>query len=489
MATTQFVLELNCYLGGATTAASHTVAGSGTQSWTMAAGAPMPLEGMWLRFEVNGTPGTYMEGPVVAADSTTRVVTLDIRASAGSGSFAGWIASYGLLRFSTHPYATLPGESPANVPFMARIQQAGEINRSMFDNGATGGASRIEVGQIVLSNADGFLDPLLDYGLDGRACSILVGEYREELGERVSYPGGFTTVLAGTCTSGMASAKDFTLGLRTRQFDVQQPYPKNSYAGSNSLPNGLEGVADDLKGKPKPKLFGYGTNISPPCVNTSRLEYQVSDGAVDAITAVYDSGVALTPGTAYTSQADMETNAPAASGFRVWLAGGYFRVGSTPAGVITCDAYEGSNPSTRKAAAIINRITLDVAGFYAMTFADNIALGTAATAELELWISESTTVAEVLDKVCNSVGAWWGFDRTGQFRVKRLDAPTGLSQVLTFRVASRDNPLATGEADILDLEVLAPQDQSGGHGWPRKAGPPPRPRTPPPPPCTRCPNR
>jgi hypothetical protein len=72
------------------------------------------------------------------------------------------------------------------------------------------------------------------------------------------------------------------------------PLQTTKYAGSNVLPAGREGV-EDLKGKPKPVCLGSVFNIAPPCVNTSKLIYQVNDGAVASISAIRDRGVPLLP--------------------------------------------------------------------------------------------------------------------------------------------------------------------------------------------------
>src|SRR5574340_223539 len=128
------------------------------------------------------------------------------------------------------------------------------------------------------------------------------------------------------------SWKEIAIRIKNRQLELNTPIQTTKYAGTNSLPDGLEGVSD-IQGKSKPLLFGQCKNITPVLVNTSRLIYQVNDGAIITTNAaVYDNGVALTKGADYASQADMETNAPAAGAFRLWLAGGYFRLGSTPAG-------------------------------------------------------------------------------------------------------------------------------------------------------------
>ncbi|KKL24278.1 hypothetical protein LCGC14_2416890, partial [marine sediment metagenome] len=101
-------------------------------------------------------------------------------------------------------------------------------------------------------------------------------------------------------------------------------------------------VAGDLKGKPKPVLYGVVQNIAPPLVNTSKLIYQVADATLNSVDAVYDRGVALTDGGSYASEADLLNDGlePDPGEFKYYLVGGYFRIGSSPAGVITADATE-----------------------------------------------------------------------------------------------------------------------------------------------------
>ena len=106
-----------------------------------------------------------------------------------------------------------------------------------------------------------------------------------------------------------------------------------------SLPAGVEGVVGDLAGKPKPLLFGVVTNIAPPCVNTARLIYQVNDGTITSLDDVYDRGVALTLEGTYASEADVldDGQEPSAGMYKVYLAGGLFRLGSSPAGTVTAE--------------------------------------------------------------------------------------------------------------------------------------------------------
>lgn len=237
-----------------------------------------------------------------------------------------------VLRFSSGSgYVSAPSDNPSNTWYEPRVSQPGLFRQDMYREGATGGSSRGGHGEIVLVNGAGELDALIDYGFDGRAVVVREG--------RPSWPlSQFAVVITGTAEQPVVSWDTVTIRLRDRAAELAGPVQPNRYAGDNVLPGGIEGTAE-LKGKAKPRLLGVCNNVTPPCVNTSRLIYQVNDGPVIAVSAVYDSGVPLTPETAdYIDQAHMESQAPEPGTYRVWPGGGCFRLGATPAGQITCDA-------------------------------------------------------------------------------------------------------------------------------------------------------
>lgn len=81
-----------------------------------------------------------------------------------------------------------------------------------------------------------------------------------------------------------------------------------------------------------------------------------------------------------------------------------------------------------RAGDLIQRILLDDTPLTSgdIEAADIAALNTAQPAALGLYqrAGVDRPVPEVLDEICATVGAWWGFDpATGKFRVRRLDAP------------------------------------------------------------------
>lgn len=190
------------------------------------------------------------------------------------------------LRYSTgRGFVTQPSESPANEYYAGRVRQALDIERWMFSSNATRGRSSTSLGTIELDNHDGALDTLIKYGFDGRKITVRRGV----LG--AAYPSGFTTEFIGTMSVPEFRGKTFTINLRDEQLDASVPMQPTKYTGAGL--GTLEGTEDNLQGKPKPICYGFVRNITPPCVEPSKLIYQVSDGLVASIPSVYDIGIDL----------------------------------------------------------------------------------------------------------------------------------------------------------------------------------------------------
>ena len=349
------------------------------------------------------------------------------------------------LYFSTHGFTSKASDTPASTFYEPKLKQPGLMRRDVFSQGATGGASTTGYGLIELVNL-GTLDVLADYGFDGRNFRILLGDVD-------AARSSFTTVIKGTMEQPEFTWQNLTIRIRDRVAEFDRTIQTTLYAGTNALPAGLEGTANDLKGKPKPKVYGQVFNISPPMVNTARLIYQVNDGAIASLDQVYDQGVALTAGAVYSSQADMETNAPAAGTYRVWLAGGYFRLGSSPVGPITASVTQGASAADRTVAQIIKTIATGPGGITVgdIVAADVTALDTATgSAVVGIYLSEGETIKSALDSLTNSVGAWYSFDRLGQLRMAQLTAPSGAAAATFTR------------QEIIDIERTATADTDKG---------------------------
>lgn len=326
--------------------------------------------------------------------------------------------------YATEGFTTGPAATPAHQHFAPRILNPALIRRDIFDVGTTGGASRIGYGELVLDNTGGVLDVFNTWAVDGRSLVVRVLP-----SGTAAYPSAAVTLFTGTMEQAEVGEKTVRVRIRDRQLVATSAFQPTKFAGTNVLPDGLEGLDSDLKGKPKPRVMGGVFNIEPVFVNTSKLIGQVNDGAIRDIMAMYDSGALLsrdTPDYDYASEAEMLATAPTAGTYRVWKAGGMFRLGSAPVGQLTCDVIEGSSPAARTAAAMWNAV-LVAAGIPSgdISAADYAALNLANRSTLGFYYRDETTVQAVLDDIARSVGAWWATDVNGVMRMQRLEAPSG----------------------------------------------------------------
>lgn len=341
---------------------------------------------------------------------------------------------------TTWRFSTGTGYDNGGQFYEPRIEQPATLSRSMGGT-AAGGRTSQSYGELTLVNNDGGINGLGDDFFDGRTMILKRGN------PDMPYS-TFATVLVATVESVAMERERISVRLRDKTVTLDTPFSSSKYAGTNVLPSGIEGTADDLKGQAKPRIFGRIALMSPKLVNTSKLIYQVNDGAVDAVVNVFDAGAYLTKVlTDYTSQADMEANAPQAGTWRAWPAGGCFRLGSSPFGQVSVCVTEKWAYNQSNASGIIQRI-LTEKGYTSANWvaSDFSTLSQKNAATLGVIVNDEETTASLLDRICQSVGAWWGFDSLGRFRVARLDAPAG-----------------TAVTTLTDLEILElerqPQDK------------------------------
>jgi hypothetical protein len=327
-----------------------------------------------------------------------------------------------IFRYSSQNFTTEPSDTPANTYYDARIVNPASISRNMFSNGTTSGASRVGYGAVELSNVDGGLDYLLPYSFDGRSLVVKIGVQGAAFST-------FTTILNGTMEQVEFTFAKATILVRDKLAILDKPLQTTLYAGNNSLPAGVEGVADIAK-KPKPLLYGQVFNIQPIMVNSSKLIYQINDGAISAVGNVYDRGVALIFHADEPTVADMEAHDPPAGKYITCLALGYIRIKTVPSGLLTCDATQGAAAGNRTVAQILKAIALK-GGVAAgdIVAGDVTALDTLNSAVVGVWIESTETSINIMDQIAISIGAYYGFDATGLFRMGRFDAPAGAANI------------------------------------------------------------
>lgn len=332
----------------------------------------------------------------------------------------------------THRFSSGTGYDDDGTFYAPRIENPASFRREIND--ASGGRAGVSLGELTLVNNDGGLNALTGQYFDGRTLTLKVGQQSDAYAS-------FTTILNATVESAAFERERVSIRLRDKAVTLDQPFSDTKYLGNNSLPLGIEGTADDLKDQYKPRILGRIALMQPKLVNTSKLIYQVNAGAVDAILNVFDAGAYLSQGPDYTNQTDMETNAPGGGQWRACPSLGCFRLGSAPFGLVSASVAEKWAYLSNSAAGLIQRI-LTEKGYTSSDWvaADFTTLNQQNAASLGVIVNDGETTASLIDRICQSVGAWWGFDSLGQFRVMRFDAPSG-SPVVTIT-----------DDDILEIE-------------------------------------
>jgi hypothetical protein len=335
-----------------------------------------------------------------------------------------------------------PSESPANTWFAPRLLQPISFKRTMFGEGRISGPSTVGTGDIVLNNANGALNALRNYGIDGRSVVVQVGEQGAALSS-------FTTVLTGTAEQVEVGATRVTIRLRDKLAVLQKPLQETLYAGTNSLPSGAEGTADDIKGQRKPLLFGRRYHLEPVLVNTALHIYQFHDGAALAVGGVYDEGNALTFSADYANLATLEAAVVPGDHYATCLALGLIKSHARPIGKFTVSAQGDASGSGYSAypGEIAKRLLLRAG----VSIGDIDAFSFAALPSYEcgLYVTGGTTAQQALDTLLAGLDGWVAPDRTGVWQAGQLVAPSSSGGGFI-------------DSDILKFDVLATREPGGG---------------------------
>lgn len=280
-----------------------------------------------------------------------------------------------------------------------------------------------QFGAIEIINSDAALDAIVrGYAVDGREVQVRFGPY---MGDFADF-----AIIADMVAVGWQLGEDgVRLALRDQSYNLNLPVQSNLYAGTGDE----EGTAE-LAGKPKPLCYGDASNVTPVMLVPLHLIYQVHDGQIFAVDAVYDRAGLLTLDTAVGTGGDVADYAAlvsasvGASKFATCLALGLFKLGSSPAGIITADVRGDVKAGvyTDNLAQIALRIMYDRAGLSALIVDEGAFIGTASIGgPVGLYLSQNNvpTSSDLIDRLVGSVAGWWGASIAGKLKAGRLLLP------------------------------------------------------------------
>jgi hypothetical protein len=322
-----------------------------------------------------------------------------------------------VIAAATHEFATFPGDTLANTPFAGTLARGLRFDRSIM-TGDSFGAMSVGVGELELINADGAYDDIVDTEtIDGRRTVLKVGALGDPYDK-------YRTIFDGTANGWVVDEDVVRVTLRDNGYLLNKPASANLYGGTG----GLDGNYD-LKGKRKPRAFGVCSNVSPPLVDPQKLVFQVNDGPVQTISAVYDRGVPLTATAEYPTSAGMLAAPLPAGNYATCRLEGLFRLGGRALGTITADVAGDASLTgyVETTGGIVRRLLATAGidtddGIVGYSFA---ALEASQPAVVGYWlpVDGAETVKDVINALLGGIGAWGDFRRDGRFEVGRLIAP------------------------------------------------------------------
>lgn len=335
------------------------------------------------------------------------------------------------LRYASHGYISriftggVAGSDP-DYPYFydgRMVVDQLRFERRIQGRDGIGGLARV-FAEVELVNTDGALDTLQqEYAIDGRRVQIWLGRPTWQRAD-------FGLVFSGVVNTLRTDLTRARFSLSDGISKLEQAVNATTYAGTGNLEGGT-----DLVGKQKPRAFGVVLNVPAVLVESTKLIYQVNDGAIQDVTMVYDRGVQLTQSTDYTDTTDLLTNAPSAGQYRVLKTGGYFRLGATPAGTVTADVQGDATGSYVNTTGDIVQRLLDTADLTTSEI-DTTSIAQLVSdqpAQVGIWIgAEKRFISSVIDELLAGVGAFGGFSRYGTFSVGLVREMSGRTPVAEF---------------------------------------------------------
>ena len=199
----------------------------------------------------------------------------------------------------------------------------------------------------------------------------------------------------------------------------------NPSANNNTISVGITGLPAALQtpigntydnGDPIPLTFGCVSNMQPYLVDGGNLIFQVNDGPVSDVPAVYDNGSPLTFGGYVTN---IQTANPAPGSYVADLQTGLIKLGAPFDGPITADV---KGLSTDTAGIIQDVLTIvgEGANINAASLADFAA---AFPYDIGIALTGSETAQEVINSLVQGAYGWWGVGRNCQYEFGAYRTP------------------------------------------------------------------
>jgi len=263
-------------------------------------------------------------------------------------------------------------------------------------------SSQTSFGNLIVLNGDAQMDSMRNWIFSGQDFSCKLG------GDEI-LDADYTEVLKGVMGKPEYSDSKVVIPIKDYSAKLKKELPPNIYTSTANMPT-------ETVGSPIPLCFGTVKNIKPVLIDDATMTFQVHDGRINDITAVYDDGAVF-------------------SSFTKDLSNGKFTLTASPVGgldKITCDVqgYHNGTKQLIKPGEILNHIattytTLTSGDLDAASFTQ---LDVDRPYDIGFYIRNKQSVFSVFDNVLRGILSDWGFTRTGKLQVLAFELPGTYSE-------------------------------------------------------------
>jgi hypothetical protein len=333
------------------------------------------------------------------------------------------------LRYSTHPLTIKSADSPANTYYGGRIKDPGGASLRLFEGGTTSGKASVDYGYVELINADGKLDPLINYGY-GRPIVI------KSLATRDAPVAGAVVELVATVVGIYSSDPLRTLRLRyrSRLAELDKPLLTARYAGTTTTTGPTAEGGADLKDQLKPGAWGVNLNVPGKLVNEFDLFYQFAANAQSTMT-VKEGGVVRASVGDFPALSSLRTATVGAGQCATCLTQGIARFGGKATLPVTADLFE-SAAGARSGAFVASRMLAQfgIAAADIDTATSN-ALHSFNLSEVGIYVDNDASAIDAISRVLDSIGGVLvSAFSSGVFQFVAIGEPSAsVADTFTFR--------------------------------------------------------
>ncbi len=358
---------------------------------------------------------------------------------AGSAPGIAYVPIDAVLRWSDRHYISRGSDAPPWTEWEGRIAAATVTRAVRLSPDAAG--DDVHGVTVDVIDADGAVAADLQGAtIEGRPMRLLLGRPDAAYDQ-------FTPIWVGVADALARGDGIVTVSGTDASWHLDEPVARRRYAGTG----GREGPAE-LAGRPAPIALGTVRNAEGVPLDPARLIDHWHDGAVAAIDALYDRGLALPRDTGVGSDGDLPSYAAlceadvAPGQFATCRAEGLTRRGSPADGMVTADLRGDTVDGVfvESLPAITVRLLATRSGLPADQF-DGLSFDRLAVEIPEaggVYLAGEESVRSLLGRLLAGIGCTWSIDRRGRVFARAWRVPQ-----------ERDATLTLDETDILAIDA------------------------------------